>query len=193
MLTNIEIRQKYPVFRKGLNDFEGKWITCGCICTVRKKKWKDHCDYMDIEYQKCISHSVIRLLSLYPSFPRMLQMYPASHSYFMSIDKPTVVLKRFSGNSLSELCLIHWDTCNFLWLFLSKFRILKSQKHQLLRLYRVSTLWRQGFKWDNQIAYTYQAKLNQHSLIIQRRQGSWLWFIHVRCICILQVLCCTSR
>jgi len=25
----------------------------------------------------------------------MLQIYPASHSYFMSIDKPNVVLKRF--------------------------------------------------------------------------------------------------
>ena len=34
----------------------------------------------------------------------MLQIYPASHSYFMSIDKPTV-LKRFFGNSLSELYL----------------------------------------------------------------------------------------
>jgi len=29
-------------------------------------------------------------------------MFPASHSYFMSIDKPTVVLKCFFGNSLSE-------------------------------------------------------------------------------------------
>jgi len=50
-----------------------------------------------VAYQKLISHSVIRLLSLYPSLPmqRMLQMYPASHSYFMSIDRPTVVLKRF--------------------------------------------------------------------------------------------------
>jgi len=26
----------------------------------------------------------------------------------------------------------------------------------------------------------------------QRRQGSWLWFIYVRCSCIVQVLCCTS-
>jgi len=50
-----------------------------------------------VAYQKLISHSVINLLSLYPSLPmqRMLQMYPASHSYFMSIDRPTVVLKRF--------------------------------------------------------------------------------------------------
>jgi len=37
----------------------------------------------------------------------MLQMYPASHSYFMFIDKPTAVLKRFFGNSLSEFCLTH--------------------------------------------------------------------------------------
>jgi len=34
----------------------------------------------------------------------MFQMYPASHSQFMSIDKPAVALKRFFGNSLSELC-----------------------------------------------------------------------------------------
>jgi len=32
-------------------------------------------------------------------------MYPASHSYFMSIRKSTVVLKRFFESSLSELCL----------------------------------------------------------------------------------------
>jgi len=56
---------------------------------------------------KNITHSGTRWLSLYPSLSRTLQMYPASHSHFMSIDKPTVVLKRFFGNSLSELCLRH--------------------------------------------------------------------------------------
>jgi len=34
-------------------------------------------------------------------------MYAASHSCFMSIDKPTVVLKRVFGNYLNELCLRH--------------------------------------------------------------------------------------
>jgi len=38
MLKNEEIHQQYPFFRKGLNDFEDEWITCGCICTVRKKR-----------------------------------------------------------------------------------------------------------------------------------------------------------
>ena len=34
-------------------------------------------------------------------------MYPALQSYFMSIDKPPVVLKRFYESSLSELYLKH--------------------------------------------------------------------------------------
>jgi len=32
MIKNEEIHQKYHFFRKGLNDFEAEWITCGCIC-----------------------------------------------------------------------------------------------------------------------------------------------------------------
>ena len=60
-----------------------------------QRRVKHYCDFVDIAYQKLISRSVTRWLSLYPSLPRMLQLYPASHSYFMSIDKPTVVLKRF--------------------------------------------------------------------------------------------------
>jgi len=32
-------------------------------------------------------------------------VYPDLQPYFMSVHKPTVVLKRFFGNSLSEICL----------------------------------------------------------------------------------------
>jgi len=116
---------------------------------------------VDIEYQQLISHShsVTRCLSLYPSLPRMLQMHPASHSYFMSIDKPTVVLKHFFGISLSEPCSRHYDICNHFWLLLRiKFRIWGSPKHHLLRLYRVSSLWRQGFKRNNQMCIPSQVK-----------------------------------
>ena len=107
MLKNEEIGQKYPSFRKRLNYFEDEWITCGYICTVRKEAWKDYCDFVDIAYQKLISRSVTRWLSFYRSLPRMLQMYPASNSYLMSMDEPTVVLRRFFGNCLSEFCLTH--------------------------------------------------------------------------------------
>ena len=69
-----------------------------------KKGGKDYCDFVDIAYQNRISLRVARWLLLYRSLPRMFQLYPVSNSYFMSIDKPTVVLKRSFGNSLSEFC-----------------------------------------------------------------------------------------
>jgi len=49
MPRNEEIRQKYPFSGKGPNDFEAEWITCGCIYKVRKREWKDYCDFVDIE------------------------------------------------------------------------------------------------------------------------------------------------
>ena len=54
-----------------------------------------YCDFVDIVYQKLISRGVTRWLSLYRSLPRMFQLFPASNPYFMSIDKPTVVVKCF--------------------------------------------------------------------------------------------------
>jgi len=93
-------------------------------------------------------------------FLKLLEKNP-SHSHFLSIYKPTVVLKYFFGNSLSDLCLTHYDTCNHLWLLnnlMSEFRILSSQKRQLLSLYRVSPLWRQGSKRDNETYISSQVK-----------------------------------
>ena len=78
-----------------------------CIYTVRTEELKTYCEFVDMEYQKLLSHSVTRWLSLYPSLSRMLQMYPALQSYFMSIDRPPVVLKRFYESSLRELYLKH--------------------------------------------------------------------------------------
>jgi len=46
----------------------------------------------------------------------MLQMYPASHSYFISIDKPTDVLKHFL-----EILRVNsvYDISNQFWLVLT--------------------------------------------------------------------------
>jgi len=89
-------------------------LECGLMtplyCT--SKKIEKTIVTVDIEYQKLFSRSVTRWLSLYRSLLRMLPLYPASNPY--SIDKPTVVLKRFFGNSLSEFCS-HNDICNHVW------------------------------------------------------------------------------
>jgi len=62
MLQKWIIASEVSFFRKGLNDFEAELITCGCIYKVRKREWKDYCDFVDIEFQKCISHTVTRWL-----------------------------------------------------------------------------------------------------------------------------------
>jgi len=52
MLKNGKIlffQKKYPFSRKRLNDFEAEWITCGCIYKVRKREWKDYCNFVDIK------------------------------------------------------------------------------------------------------------------------------------------------
>jgi len=103
MLKNKKIRQKYLFYRKGLNDFEAEWITCGCICTVRKKECKDYCDFVDIKYQKCISCSVTGWLSIYPSLPTQLDI----HTSCPSTSQLLFYNVFFFGNSLSDLCLRH--------------------------------------------------------------------------------------
>jgi len=56
-MANLEVkkcgRALAPRHQK-LNFFEAEWITCGCICTVRKEQWKDCCDFVDTECQKLI-------------------------------------------------------------------------------------------------------------------------------------------
>ena len=39
-----------------------------CIYTVRTEELKTYCEFVDMEYQKLLSHSVTRWLSLYPKF-----------------------------------------------------------------------------------------------------------------------------
>ena len=63
---------------------------------------------------KLISRSVTRWLSRYRSWTRMLQLFPASNSYFMPIDKPGVVLKRFleilwaNSDHIETFAIICW-------------------------------------------------------------------------------------
>ena len=78
-----------------------------CIYTVRTEELKDYCDFVDGEYQKLLFHCITRWLSLYPSISRMIDMFPALQSYFLSIAKAPVNLKRFYESSVSVLYLKH--------------------------------------------------------------------------------------
>jgi len=105
MPKNEEIHQKYPFFRKGLNDFEAEWIACGCIYKDRKIEWKDYCDFVNLEYQKLIPHSVNRWLLLYPSLPSDASNVPSVTFVFHVHRQANCCSEKFFRNSLSELCL----------------------------------------------------------------------------------------
>jgi len=56
------------------------------------RKWKDHCDFVDIAYQKLISHSVTRWLSF---------------TFILHVHRQTNCCSESFLDSLSELCLTH--------------------------------------------------------------------------------------
>jgi len=141
--------------------FEAAWITCGCICTVRKEEWKDCCDFVDIEYQKLIFCSITRWLSLYPNLPRLLQLYPASNSCFMSIDKATVVLKRFYFLILWVISVhikIFAIICGwFYWASSEYWEVISISCWGCIVFHHC-----EGKDWRETIRRSYQAKVNQH-------------------------------
>lgn len=52
-----------------------------------------------------LNHSKTRWLSLYPVIERVLKMYAPLKSYFLSLEKPPVILKKFFEDPLSEALL----------------------------------------------------------------------------------------
>ncbi|CAM2113191.1 unnamed protein product [Caretta caretta] len=45
------------------------------VYTVRTKRLKEYCEFVDVEYRKLLSHSKTRWLSLFPSITRVIQMW----------------------------------------------------------------------------------------------------------------------
>lgn len=68
------------------------------IYTVRTEHLKEYCEFVDIEYRKLLSHSKTRWLSLFPGIERLLQMFPAVKSFFLSQENPPVMIKKFFEN-----------------------------------------------------------------------------------------------
>nr|XP_033948870.1 zinc finger protein 583-like [Pseudochaenichthys georgianus] len=77
------------------------------IYTVRTESLKEYCDFVDIEYRRMLSHSKTRWLSLFPGIEWMIQMFPALKAFFLSQQKPPIVIKKFFENEFSEIYLWH--------------------------------------------------------------------------------------
>ena len=80
------------------------------IYTVRTEQLKEYCDFVAVEYRQLLYHSKTRWLSLFPGIQRLLQMFPALKSYFLSQEKPPAVIRNFFCNDLSEIYLWHMQS-----------------------------------------------------------------------------------
>lgn len=76
------------------------------IYTVRTESLKDFCEFTDITYRELLYHSKTRWLSLFPAINRILQMFPALKSYFVSQDQTPKALLNFFENDFSEPFLL---------------------------------------------------------------------------------------
>lgn len=75
------------------------------IYTVRVESLKEFCEFVDTEYAILLYHSKTRWLSLFPAIERVLKMFEALKSYFLSQTNPPYILKSFFENDFSEAYL----------------------------------------------------------------------------------------
>lgn len=75
------------------------------IYTVRTEALKEFAEFVEVQYKPLLYHSKTRWLSLFPAVERLLTMFAALKSYFLSQDKIPVVIEQFFKNEISEISL----------------------------------------------------------------------------------------
>lgn len=75
------------------------------VYTVRTEALKDICEYIDVNYEKLLSHSKTRWLSLFPAVDRILKMYEPLKEYFLTTPAVPMIIKKFFENELAEIYL----------------------------------------------------------------------------------------
>ncbi|XP_051167012.1 uncharacterized protein LOC127285186 [Leptopilina boulardi] len=76
------------------------------IYTVRVESLKEFCEEVDIEYKKLLGYSNTRWLALLPAVERILKLFNALKSYFLSLDKCPNDIRNFFNDESSELWLL---------------------------------------------------------------------------------------
>jgi len=99
------------------------------IYTVRTEALKEFCIFVDVEYKKLLFHSKTRWLSLFPAINRLLQIYPALQSYFLSQNQIPIAIKSFFENPLNESYL--WFIHSLMYVFHSKIEIMEKENNSI--------------------------------------------------------------
>lgn len=102
------------------------------IYTIRTEELKSFCEFVGITYKQLLYHSRTRWVSLMPAVERILNLWEALKSYFLSQEKSPKLLVDFFSNSLSEAYL--WFLHNQLSLFHRKIKRIESSKISVIEV-----------------------------------------------------------
>lgn len=105
------------------------------VYTVRTEQLHSFCAFVEINYKQFLSHVKTRWLSLFPAIDRVLEMYPALKSYFLSESKPPKVLFQFFENRLSEAYL--WHLHSLMSVFNSNILQLEKEDNSVLEVIEI--------------------------------------------------------
>lgn len=76
------------------------------IYTVRTERLKEFCDFVGQNYYAILNHSKTHWLPLFPAIERILKMFEALKSFFLSEEKaPKTILNLFT-ESMGEIYLL---------------------------------------------------------------------------------------
>ena len=122
------------------------------IYTVRVESLKEFCEFVDIEYQQLLSHCQTRWLSLFPAVQRLLLMFPALKSFFLSQSKPPAVLKKFFEDPFSEIYLLHVQS--LVATFHSYIRKLEAEDNSIIDALKILSTLRSLLEERNNAKFT---------------------------------------
>jgi hypothetical protein len=93
---------------------------------------KQFFEFVDIEYEQLLYHSKIHWLSLFPAVERLIKMFPALKSFFLSQDKSLAVWKKFFSEPFSEIYLLHLHS--LMCVFHSHIHCIEREKNSVLEI-----------------------------------------------------------
>lgn len=102
------------------------------IYTVRTESLKEFCEFAEIQYRQLLGHSKTRWLSLFPCVTRLIEMYPALKSYFLSQEQIPKCLKTFFEDELSEARL--WFVHSLMSVFHHNIQALEREQSSLVEI-----------------------------------------------------------
>lgn len=100
------------------------------IYTARVESLKDFCEFVNVQYKEVLSYGKTRFLSLFPVIDRILQLFPALKSYFLSLENCPRLLKDFYESNLSEMYC--WFVHSIMYVFHDKTKILETEKNTII-------------------------------------------------------------